>query len=141
MRINNTYSSFQTILSGVPQGSILGPILFTIYIKNLFLFIKQATLHNYANDNTLAYFSKTSSDLIGVLEEEAGIALTWLKQNQMIANLEKFHALLIKKDQTNTSGENINIQGKMIKSEETVKLLGIQLDYKLSFEQYNSELC
>ena len=79
--------------------------------------------------------------MIEVLEEEAGVALTWLKQNQMIANPEKFHALLIRKDQTNTSGENFNIQGKMIKSEETVKLLGIQLDYKLNFEQHISELC
>ena len=83
----------------------------------------------------------SKSDLIGVLEEEAGVALTWLKQNQMIANPEKFHALLIKKDKTNTCGENISIQGKMIKSEETVKLLGIQLDYKLNFEQHISQLC
>ena len=141
VRINNTYSCFQTILSGVPQGFVLGPILFNVYINDLFLFIKQATLHNYADDNTLAYFSKTLADLIGVLEEEAGVALTWLKQNQMIANPEKFHALLIKKDKTNTCGENISIQGKMIKSEETVKLLGIQLDYKLNFEQHISELC
>ena len=59
----------------------------------------------------------------------------------MIANPEKFHALLIKKDQTNTSGENFNIQGKTLKSEETVKLLGIHLDYKLNFEQHISELC
>ena len=112
VRINNTYSSFQTILSGVPQGSVLGPILFNIYINDLFLFINRATLHNYADDNTLAYFSKTLSNLIEVLEEEAGVALTWLKHNQMIANPEKFHALLIRKDQTNTSGENFNIQGK-----------------------------
>ena len=141
VRINNTYSSFQTILSGVPQGSVLGPILFNFYINDLFLFIKEATLHNYADDNTLAYFSKTLSNLIGVLEEEAGVALTWLKQNQMIANPEKFDALLIKKDQTNTSGENFNIHGKTFKSEETVKLLGIHLDYKLNFEQHISELC
>ena len=59
----------------------------------------------------------------------------------MIANPEKFHALLIRKDQTNARGENFNIHGKMIKSEETVKLLGIQLDYKLNFEQHISELC
>ena len=111
-RTNNTYSSFQTILSGVPQGSVLGPILFNIYINDLFLFINRATLHNYADDNTLAYFSKTLPNLIGVLEQEAGVALTWRKQNQMIANPEKFHALLIRKDQTNTSGENFNIQGK-----------------------------
>ena len=119
----------------------MGPILFNIYINDLFLFINRATLHNCADDNTLAYFSKTLSNLIEVLEEEAGVHLTLLKQNQMIANPEKFHALLIRKDQTDTSGEKFYIQCKMIKSEETGKLLGIQLNHKLNFAQHISELC
>ena len=106
------------------------------------MFINRATLHNYADDNALDYFSKTLLNSIEVIEEEAGVALTWLKQNQMIANPEKFHALLIRKDQTNTRGENFDIQGKTIKSENTViKLLGIQLNYKLNFEQHISEIC
>ena len=105
-----------------------------------FYSVKEATLHDYADDNTLAYFSKTLSNLIEVLEEEAGVALTWLKQNQMIANPEKFHALVTKKDQTNTNGEDFNIQGKTFISEERVKSLGIHLDYKLNFEQHISEL-
>ena len=141
VRINNTYSSFQTILSGVPQGSVLGPILFNVYLNDLFLFIKQATLYNYADDNTLACFSKTLPDLVRTLEAEAGVALDWLKENYMIANPSKFHALLIKKDQTTTSGERISIQGKTIKSEDSVKLLGIQLDYKLNFDPHISALC
>ena len=67
----------------------MGPILFNIYINDLFLFINQATLHIYATDDTLAYFSKTLSNLIEVLETEAGVALTWLKQNQITASPKK----------------------------------------------------
>ena len=90
VRINNTYSSFQTILSGVPQGSVLGPILFNVYVNDLFLFIKQAALYNYADDNTLACFSRTLSNLVRALEEEAGVALDWLKENHMIAIHQSF---------------------------------------------------
>ena len=97
VRINNVYSSFQEIVSGVPQGSVLGPILFNFYINNLFSFIKQATMYNYADDNTLAFFSKSLPGLVNVLENEADSALSWLKQNEMIANPNKFHALFVKK--------------------------------------------
>ncbi len=86
VRINNTYSSFETILSEVPQGSVLGPILFNFYINDLFYFITQATLYNYADDNILSYFSKTIPNLINVLEKEANTALKWLENNHMIAN-------------------------------------------------------
>ena len=56
------------------------------------------------------------------LEVEAGVALDWFKENHMIANPSKFHALLIEKDQTNTTGEKISIRGKTIESEDSVKL-------------------
>ena len=75
VRINYTHSSLQTILSDVPQVSVLGSILFNVNINDLFLFIKQATLHNYADDYTLAYFSMTLSNLIEVLEEKLELLL------------------------------------------------------------------
>ena len=119
----------------------MGPILFNSYINDLFSFIKQATMYNYADDNKLAFFSKSLPDLVKVLENEADSTLSWLEQNEMIANPNKFHALFVKKDQTNTCGINLDFQGHSIKSEETVKLLGVTLDYKLNFDPHISNLC
>ena len=64
-----------------------------------------------------------------------------VEKNEMIANPEKFQAILLRKNQNNTSGEEINIDGKMITSEETVKLLGVTLDYRLDFDPHVSNLC
>ena len=107
----------------------------------IYIFIKQATLYSYADDNTLAHFSKTMPDLVDTLEKETGVALSWLKKNEMIANPEKFHAILLGKNQTSTSGEKINIDGEIINSKETVKLLGVTLDYKLDFDPHISNIC
>ena len=53
VRINDIFIAFQNILSGVPQGSILGPIVFNIFLNDLFLSIKKSYLHNFADDNTI----------------------------------------------------------------------------------------
>ena len=65
VNINNVHSMFQILHSGVPQSSILGTLPFNIFINNLFYFIKDAQLLNFADDNTTATFSN-SVDHLGV---------------------------------------------------------------------------
>ena len=95
VRINNTYSNYQKIISRVPQGSILGQIFFNLSINNLSFFVSKVSLYNFTGDNTLSAFAKTILELIDVLQSEPEIVLDWFKNNKMIVNPGKFHAILL----------------------------------------------
>ena len=71
VRIKNNYSSFLELLSGVPQDSILGTLLFNIFLNDFFLLIKEALLHKFGDDNTLSAFVTDIDDLIEILTDES----------------------------------------------------------------------
>ena len=68
VRINNTYSSFENIISGVPQGFILGPLSFNISINNLFFFKTVSVVHSFADDNTFSAWASSTLDYVNILE-------------------------------------------------------------------------
>ena len=100
VKINNTYSSWSEILFGVPQGSILGPLLFNIFLCDLFLFVPDIGIANYADDNTLHATIKHLETVLKDLEQGSGTLLEWFTDNLIKANPESITSLLaqMKKD-------------------------------------------
>ena len=74
-KINGEYSSWLELLLGVPQGSILGPLLFNIFINDLFYFVKESKLANYADDTTVYTIQEKIDQLLKVLESETTVIL------------------------------------------------------------------
>ena len=85
----NKASLIQIIL-GVPQGSIFGPVLFNTFFNDFFFFIPKASVHNFADEYTVASFANTLEELLPILESECEVAINWLCNNKMIANPTSF---------------------------------------------------
>ena len=94
VRLNNTYSEWIHILLSVPQGSILGPLLFNIFLCDLFLFLHDIPVANYADNNTPYCTGLKISDVLIKLENAAETLLQLFKDNRMKANPDKYHLLI-----------------------------------------------
>ena len=127
---------------GSSPRSILGPVLFNIFLNDIFLMLNDPDLHNFADDNTLSAVSETIQGLVDIMQHKAESAISWMEENDMIANPDKFKAVIItSRDRQQTENYELNFKGKSISSSAKVDLLGITIDNKLSFEFHISEIC
>ena len=124
----------------MPQGSILGPVLFNIFINYIFHFIKNCKLYNYADDNTVSHADTDLKRLIDELVEDSTRLIQWFADNKMKANPGKFQAIAVGK---RTHSENIcsNLGENIVNCEDSVKLLGVTIDFKLDFDEHISNVC
>ena len=134
-------SQWQIMQKGVPQGSVLGPLLFNIFINDIIYELQGVcSLHNYADDNTICCSHSDMNILKINLEKSANLALKWFENNHMKANPSKFQAILFK-CRKNEEVFDLNIGDELIKPVSLVKLLGVLIDDKLSFNEHVSKLC
>ena len=93
-RINNSYSTWMEIVLGVPQGSILGPLLFNIFLADLFFIVNSTDISNYADENTPYATVNDINNLIASLEEASKSSFTWFDNNLMKSNADNCHLLV-----------------------------------------------
>ena len=116
--MNGVRSEYAAVECGIPQGSVLGPLLFSIYINDLGNVIKKSKLSLYADDTCMYYSSKNVSEIKTVMEDDLREVSRWLASNKLKLNLAKCEFLLvgsrnrIKKVSKTTS---ISLNGECIK--------------------------
>ena len=132
--ISNFHSMFQILLPGISQGSIPWPLLFIIFINDLFYFIKDAQLLNFTDDNTISTFSNSADDFITDFQKESENAIDWFCSNEMVVNPDKCQYIIINRLGKLKNSNELLIDNHKIDSKNSVKLLGIEIDNKLNFE-------
>ena len=113
-KINSSFSKSEHLLIGVPQGFVLGPLLFNIYMCDHFLFVTESYVANYADDTVLYACEKYLFDVQRKLESESIILFKQFRDNYLKANSSKFIL-------TTDNKLKINVKGSLISNKKTVK--------------------
>ena len=139
VKIGSTLTDWLDIASGVPQGSVLGPLLFNIYVNDLIYFIQNTEICNFADDNTIYPCGTNLEGIIIDLEEDLCQALELFESNRLVANPSKFQMMLLGTKHNDKICMEIN--GATVCPSASVKLLGITIDAGLKFDQHVKTLC
>lgn len=139
IKIGSHFSRWLEVAFGIPQGSILGPLLFNIFINDLFLVLLETEICNFADDNTIYAYDSNLQNVSSKLEKDLKLINKWFVDNSMVANPEKYQVMFL--GVKDLIPININVGGKYITSKDEVELLGITIDNKLNFGKHIKNLC
>ena len=129
---NGVSSQLKNINCGVPQGSVLGPLLFLLYITDLSNVCKCTMPLFFADDTNLFINGSNINELESLLNSELAEIAKWLKVNKLSLNINKTHYMIFATKRKIIPGIVINIEGHIINEVDSTKFLGIYLDNKLN---------
>ena len=136
-KVGSYYSEILDIIFGVPQGSILGPLLFNVNIIDLFLIEHyRSDFSNYADDTTPYNCGNTFLEVISDLETTINNLFDWFCCNNFKVNPSKCHLFL-----SPFNLKSINIKNFSIEGSSSKKCLGVTVDSNFTFEKHINELC
>jgi hypothetical protein len=133
----NACSDTMLIGCGVPQGSVLGPLLFIIYSNDCPKSLNICTCILFADDTTVFYSHQHLPTLLKLVENDLENLLNWFKSNKLSLNVTKTNLIIFSKnDLPNYDELSITVDAVLLKPVKSVKFLGINLDHKLDWHAH-----
>lgn len=130
VKFNNTFSSVELVKRGVPQGSVLGPFLFSVYINDFPIYLNCKSIL-YADDTTLISIAHNLDEIHSLNANTLQLAAKWLKYNELVLNNSKTESMLF------SLIPNIISQNQS----DCIKVLGITIDPKLTWSNHTNAVC
>ena len=140
VKIGSIHSEWQNLSKGVRQGSVLGPALFNIFLNDIYGFITDAELYNYADDNTNAAMAEKLDTVKTILQTQSLNAIKWFNDNLMEANPSKFQVMILHRSKSQVDFA-MCLYGVDLRVEDSVKLLGVIIDAKMTFNLHSQSIC
>ena len=138
---NGSQSSQQLIKCGVPQGSILGPLLFLVYINDLCIVCKSTEPVLFADDTNLFSSGSNASSLQDGVNNDLAFIAEWLKVNELSLNIKKTHFMCFSAKNKPSPCISLQIDGEALAEVNKSKVLGVIIDNKFSWKDYISFVC
>ena len=139
VKINETVSKPKHVTCGIPQGSVLGPLLFIIYINDLNSLSENLKIITFADDTSLFLSDMHYENLESVMNKELQSVKTWFDSNKLKLNIEKTCFQIFTKQKDKELPE-LKIDEVNIRHSHTVKFLGLLLDSQLTFKAHIKNL-
>ena len=126
---------------GCSTGFNIGPTSVYIFINDIFFLDSSGLLVNYADDNGLSYAGNNVELIEKTLTSDIDTLRKWLKENSLEANPVKFQSMLISSRDKTDLKLDVSVDGTMLETAESIKILGVTVDRKLNFNDHVSQMC
>ncbi len=136
VELDGVSSDYLGINCGVPQGSILGPILFLLYVNDMYTCAKLLKFFLFADDTTIVFSSSDINCLINTVNAELVHLTDWFALNKLSLNISKTNYMIFKNSNIESFKNDLFLNGEVLTRVHTVKFLGVQIDDKLSWKNH-----